>query len=101
MPTVFRVLISLRPGVVAILGGLLLVFGSQLASAADGKVSFNREVRAILSDRCFKCHGPSKQESELRLDSRAGLLRGTDNGPIVVPGSRWSQPAGECSPSRF
>src|SRR5262249_25777369 len=33
-----------------------------------------------------RCHGPKKQESGLRLDSRAALLRGGAGGPVIVPG---------------
>jgi cytochrome c553 len=47
---------------------------------------FEREVRPILADSCWKCHGPEKQESDLRLDSRARLLQGGVSGPAVVPG---------------
>src|SRR5690606_38973565 len=36
--------------------------------------------------RCYKCHGPDKQEGGLRVDSRAALLTGGDTGPAVVPG---------------
>lgn len=37
-----------------------------------GEISFNQDIRPILSDRCFKCHGPDakNQESEFRLDTR-------------------------------
>ncbi len=47
---------------------------------------FEREVRPILADTCFKCHAADKQESDLRLDSRAALLTGGVSGPAVVPG---------------
>ena len=43
-------------------------------------------ARAILAARCGECHGPDAAESNLRLDSRAGLLAGGDFGPVVVPG---------------
>ncbi|HWE38150.1 MAG TPA: PSD1 and planctomycete cytochrome C domain-containing protein [Isosphaeraceae bacterium] len=47
---------------------------------------FEAKVRPILAGRCQKCHGPEKQKSGLRLDSRAGALAGGDLGPAVVPG---------------
>ena len=47
---------------------------------------FEKKVRPILAANCHKCHGPKKQEGELRLDSRANLLKGGETGPVVVPG---------------
>jgi mono/diheme cytochrome c family protein len=43
-------------------------------------------AQAVLEARCIECHGPDAQESALRLDSRAGILRGGDFGPAAVDG---------------
>lgn len=54
---------------------LLLVAESLLAGAATTeKVDFNFQIRPILSDRCFKCHGPDEKtrKAKLRLDVEAG-----------------------------
>jgi hypothetical protein len=47
---------------------------------------FEARIRPILIDQCVSCHGPKKQQSGLRLDSREALLKGSDGGPVVVPG---------------
>ena len=47
---------------------------------------FETHVRPLLVARCYKCHGPKKQESALRLDTFAGLMKGGDAGPSIVPG---------------
>ena len=53
----------------SVLGISIFALGYGQASA---EVSFNRDIRPILSDRCFKCHGPDaeNQKSEFRLDTR-------------------------------
>ncbi|WP_439624552.1 PSD1 and planctomycete cytochrome C domain-containing protein [Gemmata sp.] len=47
---------------------------------------FEKEVRPLLVEKCQRCHGAKKQEAGLRLDSRAAVLKGGENGPAVVPG---------------
>jgi cytochrome c553 len=48
---------------------------------------FESKIRPVLAARCFECHGGgAKSEGNLRLDSRAALLRGGDRGPAVKPG---------------
>ena len=47
---------------------------------------FEHEVRPLLVNKCWKCHGPDKQQGELRLDSAAALKKGGSSGPVVVPG---------------
>ena len=47
---------------------------------------FESKIRPALVTNCLKCHGASKQAANLRLDSRAALLKGNESGPAVVPG---------------
>src|SRR3954447_9303152 len=44
---------------------------------------FERQVRPVLSEHCWSCHGPKKQTAGLRLDSRAGVLKGGETGPAI------------------
>src|SRR5437870_9607707 len=68
--------------------------GAACASAADPKARpvtpqevefFESRVRPVLTENCFGCHGPTKQKSGLRLDSPQTLLKGGDNGPVIIP----------------
>ena len=58
------------------------------AAHAAEKVSFNRDIRPILSDICFTCHGPdvSKIKGGLRLDNKESAMKGGDSGPAIMPG---------------
>ncbi|MCC7421924.1 MAG: PSD1 domain-containing protein [Planctomycetaceae bacterium] len=56
-------------------------------------VDFDTVIRPILARRCYECHGPSAQESGLRLDRREPALRGGESGePAVVPGKSDKSP---------
>jgi len=69
---------------VLLIGWLL---AAQSLLAADGPLIYERDVRPILSSRCYSCHGPLKQESGLRLDDGALIRRGGNSGPVLVPGN--------------
>ena len=47
---------------------------------------FEKKVRPVLAEQCYKCHGPEKQKAALRVDSRAAILKGTEDGPVIVEG---------------
>ena len=67
---------------------VVLALAAATASAAE-RVVFNRDVRPILSDKCFACHGPddAKRESGLRLDRAAEATAELESGSrAIVPG---------------
>jgi hypothetical protein len=47
---------------------------------------FEKNVRPLLVEHCFKCHGNGKTKGGLNLASRDGMLKGGDSGPAIVPG---------------
>jgi hypothetical protein len=78
-----------------ILWGLAAVlvagFGSALLAAepaVPATIDFNRDVRPILSDNCYFCHGPdkNKRKADLRLDTKAGIFSVIEDRHTVVPG---------------
>ena len=69
---------------VVVFWAMMYLYGGAIPVAADS-VDFAREIRPILSDTCFHCHGPdgAKRKSGLRLDLKSGALASA----IIVPGS--------------
>jgi cytochrome c553 len=59
-------------------------FADEPASA--GLEFFERKIRPLLVENCFKCHTGPKLKANLALDNRAAVLKGGDTGPALVPG---------------
>jgi hypothetical protein len=75
-----------RPGMIAIACCVWLAAAPRFAHAGD-EVRFNRDVRPLLADTCFRCHGPGQKKAGLRLDRREEALKATESGAKpIVPG---------------
>src|SRR5574341_10498 len=65
------------------LGAVWLLAGAW-ASAAE--VDYVRDVKPILAEHCYRCHGASQQKANLRLDTAAFARQGGERGPAVQTG---------------
>src|SRR5262249_48793670 len=68
----------------------LLISIASTANSGDSsrKIRFNRDIRPILSGKCYTCHGPdkNKRKADLRLDLRASATADHDGFAAIVPG---------------
>lgn len=74
----------------ALLAGGLSLTG--IFAMAQGAIDFHRDIFPVLEGRCFKCHSSEKQKGDLRLDSPVWIEKGSENGPVLVPGNPDESP---------
>ncbi len=79
----------LAPSLLAVF--LLALWAAPVRAAGDAPAQaefFEKNVRPVLVEHCYKCHSAQAKRIKggLLLDSRAGLLKGGDSGPAIVPG---------------
>ena len=70
----------------AVLG--LSSVSAEQSESTQATVNYNLDVRPILADNCFACHGPDAKtrEANLRLDTKAGAFSEPSGYPVIVPG---------------
>ncbi|HXU07508.1 MAG TPA: ankyrin repeat domain-containing protein [Blastocatellia bacterium] len=59
---------------------------TKLPPAASKKVDYSQDIKPLLSQKCYSCHGAEVQQAGLRLDLRQNALRGGDYGPVIKIG---------------
>jgi hypothetical protein len=67
---------------------LVLAWSATSARGAEPAIDFNRQIRPILSDKCFTCHGPdaNQRDSALRLDQQEAAFSDLGGYHAIVPG---------------
>lgn len=82
--------VNIMEGMRTCIASFLVALSSTPAWAAEPDAKavehFEKKIRPVLVERCFKCHGEKEKENGLRLDSRAALLAGGVTGAAVKPG---------------
>ena len=70
-----------------IVAGLVSI-DSRAEDTAEGLAFFEKKIRPVLAQNCYKCHSAKakKLKAELYLDRKAGWVHGGENGPVVMPG---------------
>lgn len=77
---------------------ITLVFGLLVTSPCAGQdvapstVDYLTQVKPLLRERCFACHGSLKQQAGLRLDTVAAMVRGGDSGAVIAKGNPGQSP---------
>ena len=65
---------------------VLLSFAATVISAVAAPVDYTRQIKPLLAENCYNCHGASQQKHGLRVDTAAFAQKGGENGPAIHAG---------------
>src|SRR3954471_2973113 len=74
--------------ILILLGDMSLAAAPATRPTAEGVEYFEKNIRPVLVERCYRCHSADAEKIKggLVLDTREGMLKGGDNGVVIVPG---------------
>lgn len=62
------------------------MFAASAAALAAAPVDYVKEIKPLLREQCYQCHGATQPKHGLRLDTAASALKGGQTGPAIKPG---------------
>jgi mono/diheme cytochrome c family protein len=68
------------------LGATALLWQPKPVAAQANTDMYVKTVQPIFEKNCYKCHGGENHKGSLQLDTKARLMKGGHDGPVVVPG---------------
>ncbi len=80
---------QIQPAFLRLLVGLLAGGAAAAELPREHLEFFERKIRPVLAERCYECHSAAAKKAKggLTLDTRDGVLKGGDAGPVLVPGA--------------
>src|ERR1700753_2146966 len=70
----------------AAVSALLILAAVQIMGATDADPLWKSKIQPLFDVNCVKCHGPMQQKSGLELDTFDLVMKGGDDGAVIVPG---------------
>src|SRR5579884_986788 len=77
--------------VAAVLGGGCRLYALE-EKRQQQQPRFETDILPLLQAKCLRCHGEKSKKAELDLRTRAGILKGSESGPVVQPGKPEESP---------